>query len=123
MYDFYDRLMKGESAEDIAKSITDELNKAQKQKEEAVKAKQADNAKRAKAEEVVKVLNEYLALYHPTIKSKMSVDDFIKTMEATAKASQLIDKTFDSLEKAKAKDKGSKSVDDLIDDFLTKMGW
>ena len=29
MYDFYDRLMKGESAEDIAKSITDELNKAQ----------------------------------------------------------------------------------------------
>lgn len=121
MYDFYDRLMKGESAEAIAKSITDELNKAQKQKEEAEKAKQADNVKRAKAEEVVKVLNEYLALYHPTIKSKMSVDDFIKTMEATAKASQLIDKTFDSLEKAK--DKGSKSVDDLIDDFLTKMGW
>lgn len=121
MYDFYDRLMKGESAEAIAKSITDELNKAQKQKEEAEKAKQADNAKRAKAEEVVKVLNEYLALYHPTIKSKMTVDDFIKTMEATAKASQLIDKTFDSLEKAK--DKGNKSVDDLIDDFLTKMGW
>ena len=121
MYDFYDRLMKGESAEDIAKSITDELNKAQKQKEEAEKAKQADKAKRAKAEEVTKVLNEYLALYHPIIKSKMSVDDFIKTMEATAKASQLIDKTFDSLEKAK--DKGTKSVDDLIDDFLTKMGW
>ena len=121
MYDFYDRLMKGESAEAIAKSITDELNKAQKQKEEAEKAKQADKAKRAKAEEVVKVLNEYLALYHPTIKSKMTVDDFIKTMEATAKASQLIDKTFDSLEKAK--DKGTKSVGDLIDDFLTKMGW
>lgn len=121
MYDFYDRLMKGESAEAIAKSITDELNKAQKQKEEAEKAKQADKAKRVKAEEVVKVLNEYLALYYPTIKSKMSVDDFIKTMEATAKASQLIDKTFDSFEKAK--DKGSKSVDDLIDDFLIKMGW
>ena len=121
MYDFYDRLMKGESAEDIAKSITDELNKAQKQKEEAEKAKQADKAKRAKAEEVTKALNEYLALYHPTLKSKMSADDFIKTMEATAKASQLIDKTFDSLEKAK--DKGTKSVDDLIDDFLAKMGW
>ena len=26
MYDFYDRLMKGESAEDIAKSVSDELN-------------------------------------------------------------------------------------------------
>ena len=121
MYDFYDRLMKGESAEDIAKSITEELNKAQKQKEEAEKAKQADKAKRAKAEEVTKALNEYLALYHPTLKSKMSVDDFTKTMEATAKASQLIDKAFDSLEKAK--DKGTKSVDDLIDDFLAKMGW
>lgn len=121
MYDFYDRLMKGESAEDIAKSITDELNKAQKQKEEAEKAKQADKAKRAKAEEVTKALNEYLALYHPTLKSKLSVDDFIKTMEATAKASQLIDKTLDNFEKAK--DKGTKSVDDLIDDFLAKMGW
>ena len=113
--------MKGESAEDIAKSITDELNKAQKQKEEAEKAKQADKAKRAKAEEVTKALNEYLALYHPTLKSKMSADDFIKTMEATAKASQVFDKAFDSLEKAK--DKGTKSVDDLIDDFLAKMGW
>lgn len=121
MYDFYDRLMKGESAEDIAKSITEELNKAQKQKEEAEKAKQADKAKRAKAEEVTKALNEYLALYHPTLKSKMSADDFIKTMEATAKASQVFDKAFDSLEKAK--DKGTKSVDDLIDDFLAKMGW
>lgn len=121
MYDFYDRLMKGESAEDIAKSITEELNKAQKQKEEAEKAKQADKAKRAKAEEVTKALNEYLALYHPTLKSKLSVDDFIKTMEATAKASQVFDKAFDSLEKAK--DKGTKSVDDLIDDFLAKMGW
>ena len=121
MYDFYDRLMKGESAEDIAKSITDELNKAQKQKEEAEKAKQADKAKRAKAEEVTKALNEYLALYHPTLNSKMSVDDFIKTMEATAKASQVFDKAFNNLEKAK--DKGTKSVDDLIDDFLTKMGW
>lgn len=121
MYDFYDRLMKGESAEDIAKSITEELNKAQKQKEEAEKAKQADKAKRAKAEEVTKALNEYLALYHPTLKSKMTVDDFIKTMEATAKASQVFDKAFDSLEKAK--DKGTKSVDDLIDDFLAKMGW
>lgn len=121
MYDFYDRLMKGESAEDIAKSITEELNKAQKQKEEAEKVKQADKAKRAKAEEVTKALNEYLALYHPTLKSKLSVDDFIKTMEATAKASQVFDKAFDSLEKAK--DKGTKSVDDLIDDFLAKMGW
>ncbi len=121
MYDFYDRLMKGESAEDIAKSITEELNKAQKQKEEAEKAKQADKAKRAKAEEVTKALNEYLALYHPTLKSKMTVDDFIKTMEATAKASQVFDKAFDSLEKAKGK--GTKSVDDLIDDFLAKMGW
>lgn len=121
MYDFYDRLMKGESAEDIAKSITDELNKAQKKKEEAEKAKVADQAKQAKAAEVVKVLNEYLATYHPGIKSQMSVDDFIKTMEATAKTSQFIDKAFDTLEKTK--DKTSKSVDDLIDDFLTKMGW
>ena len=38
MYDFYDRLMKGESAEDIAKSITDELNKAQAKRTEELKA-------------------------------------------------------------------------------------
>ena len=45
MYDFYDRLMKGESAEDIAKSITDELNKAQAKREEELKA-QAEKSKR-----------------------------------------------------------------------------
>ena len=101
MYDFYDRLMKGESAEDIAKV--------------------ADQAKQAKAAEVVKALNEYLATYHPDLQSKLTADDFIKTMEATAKVNQLFDKSFDSL--GKAKDKTIKSVDDLIDDFLTKMGW
>lgn len=121
MYDFYDRLMKGESAEDIAKSVSDELNKAQKKKEEAEKAKVADQAKQAKAAEVVKVLNEYLATYHPDLQSKLTADDFIKTMEATAKVNQFFDKSFDSL--GKAKDKTIKSVDDLIDDFLTKMGW
>ena len=121
MYDFYDRLMKGESAEDIAKSVSDELNKAQKKKEEAEKAKVADQAKQAKAAEVIKVLNEYLATYHPDLKSKLTTDDFIKTMDATAKVSQFFDKSFDSLEKTK--DKTIKSVDDLIDDFLTKMGW
>ena len=121
MDDFYDRLMNGESAEDIAKSITDELNKAQKKKEEAEKAKVADQAKQAKAAEVVKALNEYLAVYHPDLKSKLTADDFIKTMEATAKVNQFFDKSFDSLEKTK--DKTIKSVDDLIDDFLTKMGW
>lgn len=45
MYDFYDRLMKGESAEDIAKSITDELNKAQAKRTEELKA-QAEKSKR-----------------------------------------------------------------------------
>ena len=121
MYDFYDRLMNGESAEDIAKSITDELNKAQKKKEEAEKAKVADQAKQAKAAEVIKALNEYLATYHPDLQSKLTADDFIKTMEATSKVNQFFDKSFDSL--GKAKDKTVKSVDDLIDDFLTKMGW
>ena len=116
MYDFYDRLMKGESAEDIAKSVSDELNKAQKKKEEAEKAKVADQAKQAKAAVVVKA-----ATYHPDLKSKLTADDFIKTMEATSKVNQFFDKSFDSL--GKAKDKTVKSVDDLIDDFLTKMGW
>lgn len=121
MYDFYDRLMKGESAEDIAKSVSDELNKAQKKKEEAEKAKVADQAKQAKAAEVIKALNEYLTTYHPDLQSKLTADDFIKTMEATAKVSQFFDKSFDSLEKTK--NKTVKSVDDLIDDFLIKMGW
>ena len=43
MYDFYDRLMKGESAEDIAKSITEELNKAQTKRDEELKAKAAES--------------------------------------------------------------------------------
>ena len=67
MYDFYDRLMKGESAEDIAKSITDELNKAQAKREEELKA-QAEKSKREQTKAAVTMLSISTAIQESFVK-------------------------------------------------------
>ena len=68
MYDFYDRLMKGESAEDIAKSITEELNKAQSQREEVLKARaeasKRDQTMKADAEAICAGLVKFAKDYY-----------------------------------------------------------
>ena len=131
MYDFYDRLMKGESAEDIAKSITDELNKAQAKREEELKA-QAEKSKReqtmvADAESICASLVKFAKDYYGcdiTIKP----EDLMKIFDMADKIGRAFDDLGKTIEKPteKVKTKVYKidgSADEIIDKFLNLMGW
>lgn len=131
MYDFYDRLMKGESAEDIAKSITEELNKAQSKRDEELKAKAAESKREqtrlADAEVIcaglVKFAKEYYG-YDIEVKS----EDLMKVFDMADKIGRAIEdlgKTVEKpAEKVKAKVyKVNGSADEVIDKFLNLMGW
>lgn len=124
MYDFYERLMNGENAEDIAKSITEELNKAQQKKDEADKLLKTKEQQKEAAEAVAEAINNYLKIYHPKIKATITVDDFIKTMEMAERTALAFDTIMDGLDagKEKVKDKAD-NLDAVIDNFLKKMGW
>ena len=131
MYDFYDRLMKGESAEDIAKSITDELNKAQAKREEELKA-QAEKSKRDQAmttdaEAICASLVKFAKDYYDC-DIKIKPEDLTKIFDMADK----IGRAFEDLDKAiekpadKVKTKVYKingSADEVIDKFLNLMGW
>ena len=131
MYDFYDRLMKGESAEDIAKSITEELNKAQAQKEEVLKAR-AEAAKRdqtmaadaqAICTSLVKFAKDYYG-YDITVKP----EDLMKIFDMADKIGRAIEDLGKTVEKPadKVKSKVYKingSADAVIDKLLYLMGW
>lgn len=131
MYDFYDRLMKGESAEDIAKSITEELNKAQTKRDEELKA-QAEKSKRdqtmkADAEGICQSLVQFAKDYYG-YDIKVAPEDLMKVFDVADK----VGRAFDDLGKAvkeptdKAKTKVYKftgSADEVIDKFLDLMGW
>ena len=131
MYDFYDRLMKGESAEDIAKSITEELNKAQSKREEVLKARaeatKRDQTMMADAEAIctglVKFAKEYYG-YDIEVKS----EDLVKVFDMADKIGRAFNDLGAAAEKSadKAKTKVYKvtgSADEVIDKFLSMMGW
>lgn len=131
MYDFYDRLMKGESAEDIAKSITDELNKAQTKRAEELKA-QAEKSKRdqtmkADAEAICTGLVKFAKDYYG-YDIEVKPEDLMKVFDMADKIGRAIEdlgKTVEKpAEKVKAKVyKVNGSADEVIDKFLNLMGW
>lgn len=131
MYDFYDRLMKGESAEDIAKSITDELNKAQAKRTEELKA-QAEKSKRdqtmaADAEAICAGLMKFAKDYYG-YDIEVKPEDLMKVFDMADKIGRAIEdlgKTVEKpAEKVKAKVyKVNGFADEVIDKFLNLMGW
>ena len=130
MYDFYDRLMKGESAEDIAKSITEELNKAQSKRDEELKAKAAESKREqtrlADAEVIcaglVKFAKEYYG-YDIEVKPEDLVKVF-DTADKIGRAFNDLGAAEKSADKAKTKVyKVTGSADEVIDKFLDMMGW
>ena len=124
MYDFYERLMNGEKAEDIAKSITEELNKAQKKKDEAEKLQKSKEQQKDDAEVIANAINGYISVYHPKIKATITADDLIKTLDMAERTALAFDGILEGLDagKEKVKDK-AKDIDAVIDSFLEKMGW
>ena len=131
MYDFYDRLMKGESAEDIAKSITEELNKAQTKRDEELKAK-AEKSKReqtklADAEVICKSLVKFAKDYYG-YDIEVKSEDLVKVFDTADKIGRAFNDLGAAAEKPvdKAKTKVYKvtgSADEVIDKFLDMMGW
>lgn len=131
MYDFYDRLMKGESAEDIAKSITEELNKAQSKRDEELKAKAAESkreqTKLADAEVICKGLVQFAKDYYG-YDIEVKPEDLVKVFDTADKIGRAFNDLGAAAEKSadKAKTKVYKvtgSADEVIDKFLDMMGW
>lgn len=131
MYDFYDRLMKGESAEDIAKSITEELNKAQTKRDEELKA-QAEKSKRdqtmaADAQAICTGLVKFAKDYYG-YDIEVKPEDLMKIFDMADKIGRAFNDLGAAAEKSadKAKTKVYKvtgSADEVIDKFLSMMGW
>lgn len=131
MYDFYDRLMKGESAEDIAKSITEELNKAQSKKEEVLKARaeatKRDQTMAADAENICAGLVKFAKDYYG-YDIEVKPEDLMKVFDMADKIGRAFNNLGAAAEKSadKAKTKVYKvtgSADEVIDKFLDMMGW
>lgn len=131
MYDFYDRLMKGESAEDIAKSITDELNKAQAQKEEVLKARaeasKRDQTMAADAEAICAGLMKFAKDYYG-YDIEVKPENLMKVFDMADKIGRAIEDLSKTVEKPAEKVKAkvykiNGSADEVIDKFLNLMGW
>lgn len=131
MYDFYDRLMKGESAEDIAKSITEELNKAQTKRDEELKAKAAESKREqtrlADAEVICTGLVKFAKDYYG-YDIEVKPEDLVKVFDTADKIGRAFNDLGAAAEKSadKAKTKVYKvtgSADEVIDKFLDMMGW
>lgn len=131
MYDFYDRLMKGESAEDIAKSITEELNKAQSKRDEELKAKAAESKREqtrlADAQVICANLVKFAKDYYG-YDIEVKPEDLVKVFDTADKIGRAFNDLGAAAEKPvdKAKTKVYKvtgSADEVIDKFLDMMGW
>lgn len=131
MYDFYDRLMKGESAEDIAKSITEELNRAQTKRDEELKAKAAESKREqtrlADAEVICANLVKFAKDYYG-YDIEVKPEDLMKVFDMADKIGRAFNDLGAAAEKSadKAKTKVYKvtgSADEVIDKFLDMMGW
>ncbi len=131
MYDFYDRLMKGESAEDIAKSITEELNKAQTKRDEVLKARaeatKRDQTMTADAEAICTGLVKFAKDYYG-YDIEVKPEDLMKVFDMADKIGRAFEDLGKAVEKPvdKAKTKVYKfngSADEVIDKFLDMMGW
>lgn len=131
MYDFYDRLMKGESAEDIAKSITEELNKAQSKRDEELKAKAAESKREqtrlADAQVICANLVKFAKDYYG-YDIEVKPEDLVKVFDTADKIGRAFNDLGAAAEKSadKAKTKVYKvtgSADEVIDKFLDMMGW
>lgn len=131
MYDFYDRLMKGESAEDIAKSITEELNKAQAKREGVLKARaeasKRDQTMTADVEAISAGLMKFAKDYYG-YDIEVKPEDLMKVFDMADKIGRAIEDLSKTVEKPAEKVKAkvykvNGSADEVIDKFLNMMGW
>lgn len=131
------RLQNGESVEDIAKELTDVLNKANHKyedtKREAEKAKQKrELAKRSELKTLIQMAGKWYNDYIATSeKEKTELDQALQEIDLE-EAIELVDGIHDlfvSLNQIvdppvqKKEKKTQKNTDDVINTFLKNMGW
>ena len=131
------RLQNGESVEDIAKELTDVLNKANHKyedtKREAEKAKQKrELAKRSELKALIQMAGKWYNDYIATSeKEKTELDKALQEIDLE-EAIELVDGihdlfvTFNRIADPpiqKKKEKVQKDTDDVINTFLKNMGW
>lgn len=123
--------MKGESAEDIAKSITEELNKAQSQREEVLKARaeasKRDQTMAADAKAICTGLMKFAKDYYG-YDIEVKPEDLMKVFDMADKIGRAIEDLSKTVEKPAEKVKAkvykvNGSADEVIDKFLNMMGW
>ena len=131
------RLQNGESVEDIAKELTDVLNKANHKyedtKREAEKAKQKrELAKRSELKALIQMAGKWYNDYIATSeKEKTELDKALQEIDLE-EAIELVDGihdlfvTFNRIADPpiqKKEKKVQKNTDDVINTFLKNMGW
>lgn len=131
------RLQNGESVEDIAKELTDVLNKANHKyedtKREAEKAKQKrELAKRSELKALIQMAGKWYNDYIATSeKEKTELDKALQEIDLE-EAIELVDGihdlfvTFNQIADPpiqKKEKKVQKNTDDVINTFLKNMGW
>lgn len=137
-YDFYERLKNGESADDIAKAITADLNKAMKQVKEEKEKEDAEAERKAQmmadADEIADLMNTFVKTYYD-FDAELTGKDMIDIYNCASKFSNTLTSLGDTLkgacedtckckDKPKGKDKNlDKAIDEVIDNFFARMGW
>ena len=132
------RLQNGESVEDIAKELTDVLNKANHKyedtKREAEKAKQKREASKrselkALAQMAGKWYNDYIATSEEQkvafgeALQEADIEEVIELFEGIHEIIMPLLSVIDPPAKKKKEKKAQKNTDDVINTFLKNMGW
>lgn len=124
---FYDELMSGANADDIANEFLDALNAAIHQKEEeeekAAAAKQCELAKKQEAEAINKAVSEFAAKYYPEAGIKEGVYNIEDILEGMVNIEPVFLSILDSLEELFG-DPGEEEKEDKKcgdEDFLSKV--
>lgn len=118
MNEILTRLQNGESADTLAKEMSDTLNKAVKQVE--AEKKSADREHQL-AQEVADKINEYVE-FKGIKSSPMDADDVITILDEVVKTTNLLNQFADLFsshaDKCDCDTKKNKSADDTIAEFL-----
>ena len=132
------RLQNGESVEDIAKELTDVLNKANHKyedtKREAEKAKQKREAsKRSELKVLVQMIGKWYNDYIATSEEEKvafgealqeaDIEEVIELFEGVHEIIVPLLSVIDPPVQKKKEKKVQKNTDDVINTFLKNMGW
>ena len=100
MYNIYDALKSGQTADEIAKAFTDELNAAiQKQSAEEAAAKAMVTRKTDRANEIAALINDFMNDYYPGLMKDATIEgeDVITMLESRVELDNKLGKLAQTL--------------------------